>query len=42
MEKNKRIKKIKDMMAAAVFISALMAVITGLIIFLPYLLALIL
>ena len=35
---NSYVKEIKDIMAAAVFISALIAVILGLIIFVPYLL----
>jgi len=38
---NEKAGKIKDMAAAAVLITALMAVITGCIIFLPYILALI-
>jgi diacylglycerol kinase (ATP) len=39
---DQQIKKIKDMLAAAVLISAVMAVIIGIIIFLPHILALIL
>jgi len=39
---NQRIKNIKDILAAAVLISAVMAAIIGLIIFLPHFLALIL
>ena len=39
---DKRVKNIKDILAAAVLISAVMAVIIGLIIFLPHILALIL
>lgn len=39
---DQRIKKIKDMLAAAVLISAVMAIIIGIIIFLPHILALIL
>lgn len=39
---DERIKKIKDILAAAVLISAVMAVIIGIIIFLPHILALIL
>ena len=39
-EADERIRKIKDIAAAAVFFSAVIAVITGIIIFLPYLIKL--
>ncbi len=39
-EYDKRIKNIKDILAAAVLLSAVMSVIIGIIIFLPYILAL--
>ncbi|MGM0528729.1 MAG: diacylglycerol kinase family protein [Bacteroidota bacterium] len=39
---DQRIKTIKDILAAVVLISAIMAVVIGLVIFLPYILALIL
>jgi diacylglycerol kinase (ATP) len=41
-DEDQRVKKIKDMLAAAVLISAVIAVIIGIIIFLPHILALIL